>query len=164
MRDESQKWSMEMIMFKSKPITLGSAIFNRQVSDKRRAYDESSYRLHECSGSAPRDVSARALHPQLRPGGIADPPGEDALRRSMGARIASTCIRKTPAPSAISRVLAAPEEQPWFDSARKPGLCGGCLQSRPFCLGSRPRRHRAAIYAMLQSEIIEFTLIDPILR
>jgi len=27
-----------------------------------------SYRLQECSGSAPRDVSARALHPQLRPG------------------------------------------------------------------------------------------------
>src|SRR5258705_4738787 len=70
--------SMEMIMFKSKPITLGSAIFNRQVSDKRRAYDESSYRLHECSGSAPRDLSARALRPQLRSGGIAGPPGEDA--------------------------------------------------------------------------------------
>src|SRR6266851_2750458 len=78
MPDECQKWSMEMIMFKSKPITLGSAIFNRQVSDKRRACDESSYRLHECSGSAPRDVSARALHPQLRPGGIAGPLGEDA--------------------------------------------------------------------------------------
>ena len=44
----------------------------------RRACDESSYRLHECSGSAPRDVSARALHPQLRPGGIAGPLGEDA--------------------------------------------------------------------------------------
>src|SRR6266852_2817839 len=78
MPDGCQKWSMEMIMFKSKPITLGSAIFNRQVSDKRRAYDESSYRLHECSGSAPRDVSTGALHPQLRPGGIAGPSGEDA--------------------------------------------------------------------------------------
>src|SRR5260370_2617594 len=78
MPDECQKWSMVMIMIKSKPITLGSAIFNRQVSDKRRAYDESSYRLHECSGSAPRDVSARALHPQLTPRGIPGPPTEDA--------------------------------------------------------------------------------------
>src|SRR5258705_13920262 len=84
--------SMEMIMFKSKPITLGSAIFNRQVSDKRRAYDESSYRLHECSGSAPRDVSARALHRQLRPRGISGPPSEDA-------RLADQCVRVLPRPA-----------------------------------------------------------------
>src|ERR1700758_975541 len=91
MPDECQKWSMEMIMFKSKPITLGSAIFNRQVSDKRRACDESSYRLHECSGSAPRDVSARALHPQLRPGGIAGPPGEDARLTDQWLRVLPRC-------------------------------------------------------------------------
>src|SRR6267378_4192773 len=91
MPDECQKWSMEMIMFKTKPITLGSAIFNRQVSDKRRACDESSYRLHECSGSAPRDVSARALHPQLRPGGIAGPPGEDARLADQWVRVLPRC-------------------------------------------------------------------------
>src|SRR5258708_20425131 len=92
MPDECQKWSMEMIMFKTKPITVGSAIVNRQVSDKRRAYDESSYRLYECSGSAPRDVSARALHPQLRPGGIPGPPGEDA-------RLADQWVRVLPRPA-----------------------------------------------------------------
>src|SRR5258705_13030513 len=83
--------SMEMIMFKSKPITLGSAIFNRQVSEKRRACDESSYRLRECSGSAPRDVSARALHPQLRPGGTAGPPGEDARLADQWVRVLPRC-------------------------------------------------------------------------
>src|SRR5258708_40233506 len=87
MPDECQKWSMEMIMFKSKPITLGSAIFNRQVSGKRRAYDETSYRLHECSGSAPRDVSAPPLHPQLRPGGIPGPPGEYARAAEQSLRV-----------------------------------------------------------------------------
>src|ERR1700681_4402763 len=91
MPDECQKWSMEMIMFKSKLITLGSAIFNRQVSDKRRACDESSYRLHECNGSAPRDASARALHPQLRPGGIAGPPGEDARLADHWVRLLPRC-------------------------------------------------------------------------
>src|SRR5580698_4434900 len=91
MPDECQKWSMEMIMFTSKPITLGSAIFNRQVSDKRRAYDESSYRLHEWPGSAPRDVSARALHPQLRPGGIAGSPGEDASLADQWVRVLPRC-------------------------------------------------------------------------
>jgi AhpD family alkylhydroperoxidase len=44
----------------------------------RRASDESSIDYTKCSGSAPRDVSARALHPLLRPGGIAGPLGEDA--------------------------------------------------------------------------------------
>src|SRR5260370_6065836 len=53
----------------------------------RRACDESSYRLHECSGSAPRDVSARALYPQLRPGGIAGPPGEHARRAYQWVRV-----------------------------------------------------------------------------
>src|SRR5260370_22890630 len=99
MRDESQKWSMEMIMFKSKPITLGSAIFNRQVSDSRRACDESSYRLHECSGSPPRDVSARALHPQLRPGGIAGPPGEDARLADQWVHVLPRCaFERRPCP------------------------------------------------------------------
>ncbi len=46
------------------------------------------------------DVSARALHPQLRPGGIAGPPGEDARLADQWCLIASICIRKTPAPSA----------------------------------------------------------------
>src|ERR1700693_4105182 len=94
MPDECQKWSMEMIMFKSKPITLGSAIFNRQVSDKRRACDERSYRLHECSGSAPRDVSAGALHPQLRLGGIAGPPGEDARLADQRVCVLPRCAFK----------------------------------------------------------------------
>src|SRR5260370_28289956 len=53
----------------------------------RRACDESSYRLHECSGSAPRDVSAPALYPQLTPGGIAVPPGEDARRADQWVRV-----------------------------------------------------------------------------
>jgi hypothetical protein len=57
----------------------------------RRACDESSYRLHECSGSAPRDVSARAVHPQLGPGGIAGPPGEDARLADQRLRVLPRC-------------------------------------------------------------------------
>src|SRR6266481_9316781 len=64
----------------------------RTLCNKRRAYDESSYRLYEGSGSAPRDVSARALHPQLRPGGIAGPLGEDA-------RLADQWVRVLPRPA-----------------------------------------------------------------
>src|SRR6266478_2061075 len=61
-------------------------------SNKRRACDESSYRLHQCSGSAPWDVSARALYPQLRPGGIAGPPREDT-------RFADQWVRVLPRPA-----------------------------------------------------------------
>src|SRR6266436_7927895 len=57
------------------------------IAIARRACDESSYRLHECSGSAPQDVSARALHPQLRPGGIAGPLGEDARLADQWVRV-----------------------------------------------------------------------------